>query len=602
MSVRIPLRMALVVAGVALGCAGHGWEQVRAQDTAAAYRRFLRESPRSPHAGEAQERLDYLLVKRDPTPEAMERFRSAHPGSALQDGLDQLVESADFETARVQGTPTAYEGFLARHPDGSLVPRAQGNLEYLRNSGFAGRREELDAFARRHPESDYAAEAQRTVGLVDGRSQRSLRRIAIQIEIEPALPDSGRLHAAFLERVRETYAPAGVSLVDGPSASADATLTIRHSERQVGTRVHAGTVEGPGILAETQVNLQQGQEGEPVWSERFSIRVPQLEHGSPGSALFSARGRAYWSRFFVPMATWATQSARRALLPVRGVAAVDAGLGRAIALHADGGFHELDLADPAEPRVVGEYRRPGDPARFSGVRLSSDHVVTFGEDGLEVVQRSQAGLRRARALGRAEVGQVVAVEEAEGVLWVAGSKGLLRTPLAGGAVEPLLPGPLRGLAIDGSLVYVLDDEGVSVAPLADARRERFARVLALGRGLEPITLRVVDGLAVVLGRHSIVCAVTAGLAAARPTSRLQTSEIGEVDDVAIAGSRLFVLGARGLQIVDPAGGHVLDSVDVDERRALDASGRHVVVAGADGLQVVDASPWLAAVAPAALDR
>ena len=43
-------RLALIVllAPIALGCAGRGFEAARAQDTAAAYHRYLREHPDSP--------------------------------------------------------------------------------------------------------------------------------------------------------------------------------------------------------------------------------------------------------------------------------------------------------------------------------------------------------------------------------------------------------------------------------------------------------------------------------------------------------------------------------------------------------------------------
>jgi hypothetical protein len=281
--------------------------------------------------------------------------------------------------------------------------------------------------------------------------------------------------------------------------------------------------------------------------------------------------------------------------------AVSSQLDRAVALFADGSFREVDLADPEAPRGVREYTRPAGLLRFSGVRLLSDSVVVFGEDGIEIVARGANG-RRLRALGREDVGAVAGVEVIGGQLLIAGSRGLLRTPLAGGAVETLVPKPLRGLGRSDGTLYVLDDRMLYAAPLADPRAERFEKAFEVGRALEPSGLRIVDGVALVLGRKALLCLDVGGPAAVTQLSRFQPSDIGRVTDAALIGSRLFAVGERGLQVLDPRSGRVLDSVDVDGGLALDASGRHVVVTGRDRLQVVDASPWTGATGAASLAR
>ncbi|MBE7452919.1 MAG: hypothetical protein HS111_29840, partial [Kofleriaceae bacterium] len=65
---RMPtLRSLAVICLVALAaCAGGNWEKVRSEDTASAYRRFLQQNPRTPHAAEAQERLAVLAFEQAP--------------------------------------------------------------------------------------------------------------------------------------------------------------------------------------------------------------------------------------------------------------------------------------------------------------------------------------------------------------------------------------------------------------------------------------------------------------------------------------------------------------------------------------------------------
>jgi len=66
-----------------------------------------------------------------------------------------------------------------------------------------------------------------------------------------------------------------------------------------------------------------------------------------------------------------------------------------------------------------------------------------------------------------------------------------------------------------------------------------------------------------------------------------------VHDAVRSGDRLFLLGERGLMVLDPEGRRVHESVDVQARSRADAMGRHVVTVGEDRLQVVDATPFRA---------
>src|SRR5512139_2705879 len=72
----------VVAVVVSAACAGPSWEQVRAQDNSTGYRRYIDDHPRSSHAEEARERLAVLQLERDPSVEALDRFRREHADSA----------------------------------------------------------------------------------------------------------------------------------------------------------------------------------------------------------------------------------------------------------------------------------------------------------------------------------------------------------------------------------------------------------------------------------------------------------------------------------------------------------------------------------------
>ena len=595
---------AALLASTGSGCAARAWEDVREQDTPGAYRRFLAESPSSPYAPAALERLAYLTVKRNPTLQAVERFRTEHPESPHLAELEALLESRSFEAARIDGSTAAYEEFLARFPTGRFATRAHANLTYLLREGFSARPSDLASFLEIHPDGDHVSEANRTLALLEKRQTREFRAAGLRVEIDPGVGDADRLQRIFSDHAQRALARSGVRLVGAGEAQAGALLTIEHSESSVPTELYEGRMVSPGILAKTQVSLTLVGDDDPIWIETFTLRVPEVERRSHSSVLFTSRASAYWDRFFVPVATWPTQSTRRGTLPLRDEAVVIAGTtDRAIALFRDGSFVELDLADPMEPRLVGEYARRADLSNFSGLRVLGERVVLFGEEGLEVVDRNAGAPRRLWAIGREHVGSVASVDDARGVLWIAGSRGLLRTPLAGGPVQTVASRPLRGLAVDGAYLYVVDDRMVHAASLEDVRAEGFQPIFDVGRTFGASGLRVSEGFALVLGSKGVSTAALRGQDRALPLERIEIGDVGRVSDAMIRGRRAFLLGERGLQVVDLPTGRVVDSVDVDARRAIAGSGRHVVVLDRGLLQVVDAAPWApvgaAAMGPAA---
>jgi hypothetical protein len=592
-----PIRAVLAVLALA-SCAGPSWEQIRAEDSPATYRQFLADHPNSKYAAEARERLAVLQIERAPTLEALERFRREYAESPALPALLKQVESGVFQSARKEATPSAYARFLEAFPDGALTARATANQIYLQAGGFAGRPDLLAAFVREHPESDYAAEAGRVLSGLESRQRGGFGRVSLEIEVAPDVPEASRLRGVFSERAREMYQASGIALVDGPDGAA--VLKIRHTERSVAALEGGGDLLAkPGVLAETEVSLAT-PDGAAIFRDSFSVRIPDADRRRDGSALFAKSAASYWDRFYVPIATWPTSAALRSTWKAAApLAGVGADVGRAIALAPDGSFREIDLSDPTSPRVIGHYPRPAPAGRFAGARRLADHIVLYGEDGIEVVTRSGGGYRRVAAWDRGVVGGVFGVEEVDGRLLAAGTRGLVRAPLDGGEVERLIEHPLRSIARSGGTLYVLDDQWVYGGPLSDLRAPAFFTVADVGRPLEPRVLRVGDGLAVVVGDRGLATFALSGTGAARALARPRTAAIGEVSDAAILGGSVFALGERGLLVIDPRTGRIVDSVDVDGRLAIGAAGRQLVTIGGDQLDVVDATPWTSGSAGAA---
>lgn len=586
--------LGLLAMVLAVGCASD-WARVRAEDSPVAYRRFLADSPRSSHAIEARERLAYLLLDQRPTRSGYEQFRSDFPDSEWLSELDARFEQRDFEAARAIGTVSAYERFLAEHAAGALAARVEGNLVYLRSNGFGSDPAALAGFAAAHPVSDFADEALRTVAGLQAHRSTPLRRVGLEISIVPELPDARRLAVVFAERAEQGFRGSGIELVpagDGRVPEVDAWLRIEHEEVAVGTELQGGRVTGAGTLARTRVTLTSASNGAPIWSEEFTFRAASLEKRAGSSVLFSPRAPAFWSQFFVPVATWPTQTALRPAFDLRpGVAAVSAELGRAVALFGDGSFREVDLADPNQPGVLWEYARPPDLSAFSGVRRLDGRVVLFGEDGIEVVVPSADGPMVVRRLDRAQTGAVTGVEVVGDHWIVAGSRGLLRVPIDEGAPEELSGNALRGLARTERDLWAIDDEHLYRVPVEGAHPGPVAPVMRLERGMRPIGLRAGADTALVWDDRSILVLDLSVPARPRLRMRLRARDVGQITDAAVVDGHAFLVGARGLQVLDLERGRVIDSVDVEGRLALDASGRHLVVVGPDRLQVVDVTAW-----------
>ena len=178
---------------VLTGCVGGAWNRALDEDTPAAYYRFIRDHGDSKYAGEANERLKFHKLKRNPTMNGFEAFRKQYPGSPLIAELQPILEKPAFDAARSHGTAVAYRAFLADFPDGALAARAEGNAVYVEAKGYGGNAAQLGSFANRHPASDFAAEAQRTVEAVSARRAGQFDRVGLLFHINASTPEKKRI-------------------------------------------------------------------------------------------------------------------------------------------------------------------------------------------------------------------------------------------------------------------------------------------------------------------------------------------------------------------------------------------------------------------------
>jgi len=602
--------IAMSLACTFLGCAGAAWRHARAEDSISSYYAFLQDYPDSRFSDLARARLDLARLKKRPTRSGVEAFRAKYPMPELTAELDPFVEELLFRHARAVGTPESYRAFLEQHPTGSFSDRAAGNLAYLENDGFGGDVRALATFAKEHPTSDYAAEAARSVAALQIRSSTSFGDVGVVVDVNPTIAGADRLRRAFRDRAATAYAAAGmvVRSVSNAESAKDAgvaaILTIRHDERETPAELEKGRMTEPAIVARTEVELERRGSPKTIWSDAFEYRVPLSARRDNGSILFgSGPASSYWNdpdgEFFIPVARWNTEaSARRARAFSKPAIAVDVAGTRAVVLFGDGDFQVFDLADPENPEQVAEYRRDRDLSKFEGVRAEASRVAIFGPDGIEVVLLDGEDAHREWALGRDRVGSIVEAEWIDGGWLVASNRGLLE--LGRDEVRTLIPRPISGLArAPGDRVVFTDGTSLFVASIPMLLAGRVESELRLGRGFNPQRVHARGETAVVLGARD---AVWLDLRSApRVLARINGKDTGRILDASTIGDQLFLLGPRGLQVADPSGERVVDSVDVVARSRVRAEGRHLVMIGEKSLQVVDATPFIAS-PPASTDR
>jgi hypothetical protein len=262
-----------------------------------------------------------------------------------------------------------------------------------------------------------------------------------------------------------------------------------------------------------------------------------------------------------------------------------------VVVFEDGDFQLIDLADPAKPVVLAAHQRARDFKTWNGARILDHHIAIFGDDGLELVSFTSQGTQTVSALDRGVIGSVVAVEPLGDSLLLAGSRGLILTQADGSNPVSLLRRAVRGLAVVRDTLILSDGESVMLSNPALLRQGRVLSQLRLGRDFGPGRVRAFGDTAVVIGATGTLVLDLSDTEKPRVISKIHNRQTGPVYDASQVGGRIFLLGDRGLLVLDESGRAVREAVDVGPRERLVAMGRHLVSIGADQLQVVDATPF-----------
>jgi hypothetical protein len=191
---------------------------------------------------------------------------------------------------------------------------------------------------------------------------------------------------------------------------------------------------------------------------------------------------------------------------------------------------------------------------------------------------------------------------AEEGLLLASSKGLLLAHPDGSNAKRIMRRIARGLDAAGKTLVFTDGESVYVSTLALLRKNRVVAQLRLGREFKADRVRVMGTSAIVLGRSGIVIVDLSNPSKPKIASKMVRRISGPVHDVVRVGDRIFLLGTRGIQILDASGTRIVEAVDVEPRQRIALTGRHVVMIGEKQLQVVDGLPFSTRVRPASRSR
>jgi hypothetical protein len=596
---------------VMTGCASIAWNSALKQDTPASYFRFMRDHGESKYADQAQERLDFHRLKRSPTMAGFERFRKEYPASTLLVELQPALEKPAFEMARAKGTSAAYREFLTGFGGGVLEDRAEGNAAYVEAQGFGGDATQLAAFAKLYPDSDFAAEAQRTVQAVAVSRAGRIDRVGLVLDIAASTPERTRVREVLLDRIEELMERVGVGLVEIPASIAPADvsryprvrLEVKHVEHVVDRKVRPGELARPAMLGETQLVLRDHGAGAVIASRRFEIRVEDKEHVLGTSVLFSAVSPKYWNDFFVPIARWRNDSAIRPPIGLaRPVMDLDGVGDRTVVLYEDGDFELLGLSDPTKPVRLAAYSRGEDFKKWTGIRVLGNRVAIYGEEGLELVRFSPSGPIAEKTWTRGQIGRVLSLTPLGDQLVIVGSKGMQILDPETGQVRRVMRRVLTSVATAGDTLVFVDGESIYLSNMELLEQNRVIAQLKLGKTFGPKNVRVLDQAAIVTGPGGALVIDLRNPKKPKVIAKLSTHEIGDVVDATRVRGRVFLVGTRGLQVLNRSLTRVEEMIDVGMRSRVTVMGRHLVTANDAGLQVVDATPWAEAIVPAAPGR
>lgn len=585
------------------GCMETSWAAARRTDTVASYNQFIRDHPESRFVGDAQERMDYLRVKTFQTIEVYEEFERRHPKSELLAELQGTVEPLFFERARRANTPRSYTEFLSLYPDGQLRAKAEGNQAYVQTVLRDPSPQALQRFISEYPESDFLVEAKRTLEIVDLRSKTAIRTLGIKVDIAPNVTQPERVSRGFTSLIGQAYMARGVKVkalradqIPGPDL--DAWVQVDYREAPA-----PGALGSATLFSYCRIRLVHRAFEEPIWDRSFEAAADHLVKGAYGrdKTIFGNAKYAFWENFFVPVSTWASSQARVSELRyTEPVQALHVLADRGALLLERGGVDFIDVSSPAELKILERYRREADLAEWRGIRmLRDDLAITFGNDGAELIRR---GNQQATRLARWEGGEVGAIRSAilydDSTLLLAGARGLFAVRMNRAPLTPqrLLDGEIVALETQGKFLFVVRADRVEVALPKHLMMHITARRVGLGQNFRAERASRAGDRIFVFGQGAVAEVSLADPTRPAVVSRIARTELGHIADITSDPRHRFVLGERGLQVIDRLSQSeeeqaVEDYIQVEASAGLAMKGRFALAVGQNALEVFDMAPY-----------
>jgi hypothetical protein len=452
----------------------------------------------------------------------------------------------------------------------------------------------LREFLREFPESDFVAEAKRSLDLVAFKSETTVKHLGVRVEVSPNAAQPQRVRRGFVSVVARQYREHGIDvtlLPDGSEQSPDMQGWVRldYDEAQA-----PGTFGDSTILARCRIRIyNNAAPNEPVWDRTFEAPAEHLRKGthSRDRTVFGNSRYPFWAQFFVPVSTWAsTESRIQRLDYLEDVRAIDLRGNQVAVLFARGGFDLLDVTSPLDPHVIDRYRRDDDLSSWNGIKLVDEkHVLIYGPDGAELVRRTNEKPVSLRKWEVAEVGAILAADSYDDTVLIAGSKGVfaIRTSSEKPIPHRLLEGVYVGIDVRKPYIYLVQPTRVEVSSPKHLLRHLTGSPVKLPEGFTPKGSRIAGSSLVVFSKEDAVELSLTNPARPQMVGRLEVDKIGHLVDLAPDGDRTYLLGDRGLQVANLAGRTISDAVQVRGSQAIARSGRYVYVAGDRTLEILD---------------
>ena len=508
------------------------------------------------------------------------------------------MEPLYFARARGTNTVQSYQTFLSQYPDGELARRATGDLAYVQMADSQPSVATLREFMRQYPESDFATDAQRSLDLVAFKRETTIQHLGIRVEVSPNTAQPQRVRRGFVSVVAHEYREHGVDVTfiptgAEPTPDMDGWLRLDYEESPA-----PGTFGGSTILARCRVRLyHKSAPKDAIWDRTFEAPAEHILKGTYGrdKTVFGNSRYPFWNQFFVPVALWAsTESKVQKLDYIDDVRAMDMRADRIAVLFARGGFDLVDVSSPLDPQVVDRFRREDDLSNWTGIRIVDDkHVLIYGPDGAELIERTA---EKPISRGRWEVAEVGAVQAAD--IWgdtalLAGSKGVFAVRLSSERLTShrLLEGQFVALEVRKPFIYLARPNRAEVTTPKHLLRHLTGGAITFPENFTAKSARIAGKSFIVFGKDSAMEISLANPARPEAVGPLTSEKVGRLADMVSDGDHAYMLGDRGLQIADPAGRKVVESIQVRGDHGIAMSGRYVFVAGERSLEVVDIGPY-----------